>query len=90
VVSKWTSLRLRRDSEVSKRGSERWRLVTTLELVENYGTHGCLFLDLNVEGERRTVAAICSKVLREVYGVSGDAEVTFQHVGLAELLKANT
>lgn len=54
-----------------------------LELVENLGSDGSRFLDLNVNGESRVVAAICSKVLREVYSVSGDAELLFEHVGLA-------
>ncbi len=54
-----------------------------LEVVETHGSDGCRFLDLNVNGESRVVAAICSKVLREVYSVSGDAELLFQHVGLA-------
>lgn len=54
-----------------------------LEMVENYGSDGSRFLDLNVNGEWRAVAAISSKILREVYNVSGDAELIFQHVGLA-------
>ena len=54
-----------------------------LEVVETHGSDGSRFLDLNVNGESRVVAAICSKVLREVYSVSGDVELLFQHVGLA-------
>ncbi|MBA3323491.1 MAG: hypothetical protein H0T45_18880 [Pyrinomonadaceae bacterium] len=54
-----------------------------LEVVENYGSDEARFLDVNVNGEPREVAAICSKVLREVFSVSGDAELIFQHVGLA-------
>ena len=54
-----------------------------LEVLENYGSDGSLFLDLNVEGEWRAVAAVCSKLLRQVYSVSGEAELIFQHVGLA-------
>ena len=54
-----------------------------LEVVENYGSDGSCFLDLNVSGEWRSVAAVCSKVLRGVYGVSGDAELIFKHAGLA-------
>ena len=54
-----------------------------LAVVETHGSDGSRFLDLNVNGESRVVAAICSKVLREVYSVSGDAELLFQHVGLA-------
>ena len=54
-----------------------------LEVVENYGTDGSRFLDLNVKGEWRAVAAVCSKVLRRVYNVPGDADLVFRHVGLA-------
>jgi hypothetical protein len=38
---------------------------------------------LNINGEPRVVASICSTVMREVYSVSGDAELIFQHAGLA-------
>jgi len=38
---------------------------------------------LDVNGEWHAVAAVCSKVLRQVYNVSGEAELIFQHVGLA-------
>ena len=54
-----------------------------LEVVETHGSDGSRFLDLNVNGESQVVAAVCSKVLREVYSVSGDAELLFQHAGLA-------
>jgi hypothetical protein len=54
-----------------------------LELVETRGSDGSRFLDLNINGESRVVAAICSKVLCEVYSVSGDAELLFHHEGLA-------
>lgn len=54
-----------------------------LEVVETHGSDGSRFLDLNVNGESRVVAAICSKVLREVYSVSGDTELLFEHTGLA-------
>ena len=54
-----------------------------LEVVETHGSDRSRFLDLNVNGEWRVVAAICSKVLREVYSVSGDSELVFEHTGLA-------
>ena len=54
-----------------------------LELVETCGSDGSLFLDLNINGESRMVATVCSKVLREVYSLSGDVELIFEHVGLA-------
>src|SRR6266436_2642960 len=38
-----------------------------LEVVENLGSDGTRFLDMNVNGESREVAAVCSKVLREVF-----------------------
>ena len=54
-----------------------------LEVAENYGSDGARFLDISVNGEAQAVAAVCSKVLRAVFNVSGDAELIFQHVGLA-------
>jgi len=54
-----------------------------LAVVENLGSDGARFLDVDVEGSPRAVAAVCSKILREVYNVSGDAELIFQHAGLA-------
>lgn len=54
-----------------------------LDVIENHGSTGELFLDLNVNGEWRAVAAICSKVLRDVYNLSGETELTFNHDGLA-------
>ena len=54
-----------------------------LAVAENYGSDGARFLDISVNGEAHAVAAICSKVLRAVFNVSGDAELIFQHVGLA-------
>ena len=54
-----------------------------LAAVENQGSDGSRFLDIYVEGTPPSVAATCSKLLREVYTVSGDTELVFQHVGLA-------
>jgi hypothetical protein len=54
-----------------------------LEVVETHGSDGSLFLDIYLNGESRVIASICSKVLREVYSVSGDAELLFKHTGLA-------
>jgi hypothetical protein len=54
-----------------------------LEVVETHGSDGSRFMDINLNGESRVIAAICSKVLREVYSVSGDAELLFEHTGLA-------
>lgn len=55
-----------------------------LEVVENSGSDGSCFLDMNVNGESGKVAAVCSRVLRQVFSVSGDIELIFQHVGLAD------
>ncbi|HEU5239255.1 MAG TPA: hypothetical protein VFU37_19145 [Pyrinomonadaceae bacterium] len=55
-----------------------------LEVVENSGSDGSRFLDMNVNGESGKVAAVCSRVLRQVFSVSGDIELIFQHVGLAD------
>lgn len=54
-----------------------------LAIVENYGSDGARFLDIEVEGTPQAVAAVCSKMLRAVYSVPGDAELIFQHAGLA-------
>jgi hypothetical protein len=54
-----------------------------LEVIENSGSDGSRFLDMNVNGASDKVAAICSKILRGVFGVSGDVALTFQHDGLA-------
>jgi hypothetical protein len=54
-----------------------------LELVENYGSEGTLFLDINLNAELAEVTATCSKVLRQVFNVSGDVELFFQHADLA-------
>ena len=54
-----------------------------LTIVENYGSDGSLFLDIEVEGTSQKVAAICSKMLRGVFGVSGSTDLIFQHVRLA-------
>ncbi len=54
-----------------------------LEVVENLGSDGTRFLDMNVNGESREVAAVCSKVLREVFSVAGVADLLFEHAGLS-------
>src|SRR5882724_3379043 len=54
-----------------------------LTIVERYGSDGALFLDIDIEGTSQTVAAICSKALREVFNITGSTELIFQHVGLA-------
>jgi hypothetical protein len=54
-----------------------------LEVVETYGSDGSRFLDMDVNGESSEVTAVCSKLLREVFSVSGDGELLFQHGGLA-------
>jgi hypothetical protein len=54
-----------------------------LEVIENSGSDGSRFLDLNVNGAPDHVAAICSKLLREVFSISGDVELMFEHDGLA-------
>ena len=54
-----------------------------LEVIDNSGSDGSRFLDLNVNGAPAHVAAICSKLLRGVFGISGDVELVFEHEGLA-------
>lgn len=54
-----------------------------LAVCENYGSDGARFLDIEVEGSSQTVAAVCSKILREVFNVTGETTLLFQHVGLA-------
>jgi len=54
-----------------------------LEVIENSGSDGSRFLDININGTSDKVAMICSKILRGVFGVSGDIELMFQHDGLA-------
>lgn len=54
-----------------------------LAVCENYGTDGARFLDIDVEGSSQTVAAVCSKILREVFNVAGDTTLIFQYEGLA-------
>lgn len=55
----------------------------SLAVVENHGSDGTRFLDIDVAGTPEAVAAVCSKILRGVYNVSGEAELVFQHSGLA-------
>ncbi len=54
-----------------------------LEVFEVAGSDGARFLDVEVNGGPAGVAAVCSKVLRGVFDVSGEAELVFEHVGLA-------
>jgi hypothetical protein len=54
-----------------------------LDVIENFGSDGSRFLDVNINGESQHVAAICSKLLREVFSVSGETELIFEHDGLA-------
>jgi hypothetical protein len=56
-----------------------------LDVVETSGSDGSRFLDVNVNGDYRAVAAICSKILRGVYSLSGHVELKFEHVGLASV-----
>jgi hypothetical protein len=58
-------------------------LRANLEVIDNSGSDGSCFLDLNVNGSSDKVAATCSEILRGVFGVSGDVLLTFQHDGLA-------
>ena len=50
-----------------------------LAVCENYGTDGARFLDIDVEGSSQMVAAVCSKILREVFNVAADTTLLFQH-----------
>lgn len=54
-----------------------------LEVEETFGSDGARFLDVNINGDSRHAAAVCSTFLREVFNVPGDAELIFQHAGLA-------
>jgi hypothetical protein len=56
---------------------------SNLTIIENYGTDGTLFLDIDLSGAAPAMAAICSKMLREVFSVSGTTELLFEQHGLA-------
>jgi len=54
-----------------------------LPLVENTGSNGARFLDLYLDGDAQSLAASCSQMLRQVFNVSGDSQLIFEHDGLA-------
>ena len=54
-----------------------------LAVLENYGSDGALFLDIDVEGPSQVVAGVCSRILGEVFNVGGDTVLIFQYDGLA-------
>jgi len=54
-----------------------------LVVVENHGSDGALFLDIDLEGPSQMIAAVCSRMLREIFSVGDDTGLIFQHVGLA-------
>ena len=58
-----------------------WREGRTIE--ENQGDGGDRFLDISVEGTPTEVAANCERFLRDVFGAGEDAELIFEHDGLA-------
>lgn len=54
-----------------------------LAVLENYGSDGALFLDIDVEGPSQVVAGVCSRILGEVFNIADDTVLIFQYVGLA-------
>ena len=54
-----------------------------LEAFDVDGSDDARFLDVEVNGEPRVVGAACAEVFREVFGEAADAELIFEHYGLA-------
>ena len=55
-----------------------------LFVVENPGSDGARFLDIDVEGSSRRIAAICHRLLKKLFDIDDTTQLTFDFDGLAE------
>ena len=61
-----------------------WKIRQTAEaarlpVVENKGSGGERFLDINVDGSAAEVARVCRLLLRDVFGAGEETELEFQN-----------
>lgn len=55
-----------------------------LSVVENFGTDGARFLDLDVHGSSRKIAELCCRMLERLFDVDDDTALSFDFDGLAD------